>query len=447
MQQANAIQLEYMLDSARLFAVFANQPHAVFLDSCQPNATQGRFDIISANPQHVIDNQQPFSNSKETLLALKETIELGDTIPDHLPFTVGIIGYLSYDLGYALENIRSNVISDINIPNAILGVYTWSIIVDHQQQKTWLITTSDEQQLDILTTLNRKTANNDFQLTDRFYANTSKEQYQHAFQQIQQHLYDGDCYQVNYCQRFQAGYAGDPWQAYLALRQANPAPYAAYMNLTNGAILSLSPERFLQIQDRHVETKPIKGTRPRYNNPEQDQQSALALMHSEKDKAENLMIVDLLRNDLGKCCEAGSINVPKLFSLESFSNVHHLVSTINGKLAKQYHAFDVLQSCFPGGSITGAPKHRVMQIIDDLESYQRSVYCGAIGYCDIRERMDMNIPIRTLICCEQQLYCYAGGGIVYDSTCEAEYQETFDKVQSLLNKLEELFIEKQPVLR
>ena len=208
------------------------------------------------------------------------------------------------------------------------------------------------------------------------------------------------------------------------------------MNMPEGAILCLSPERFLRVNNHQVTTQPIKGTSPRFANPEQDHHSAQTLLASTKDRAENIMIVDLLRNDLGKCCRPGSVKVPQLCALESFANVHHLVSTVTGTLEEGQHPLDLLRHCFPGGSITGAPKRRAMEIIDRLEPHQRSLYCGSMVYCDIRGRMDSNIAIRTLLCNQHKIHCYGGGGIVSDSSMASEYQEIQIKISRLLNILE-----------
>ena len=266
----------------------------------------------------------------------------------------------------------------------------------------------------------------------------TKPEYLQKFEQIQQYLQSGDCYQINLAQRFSANYQGDEWQAYLRLRVRNAAPFSAFIRLTDCAILSISPERFIEVNQRRVETKPIKGTKPRFANPQDDKQSAEALQNSPKDRAENVMIVDLLRNDLGKVCSPGTVKVPSLFAIESFPAVHHLVSTITGELAPQHQAIDALAAAFPGGSITGAPKVRAMQIIEELEPHRRNIYCGSIGYLSVHGHMDTNIAIRTLVCANNTIYAWAGGGIVADSNGESEYQETFDKVGKILPVLTEL---------
>jgi para-aminobenzoate synthetase component 1 len=255
------------------------------------------------------------------------------------------------------------------------------------------------------------------------------------FARIQRYITAGDCYQVNLAQRFSAPVAGDSWLAFQALRRLNPAPYSAYLNHPACRVLSSSPERFLEVRGGRVETKPIKGTRPRAAAPEADSALARELSESLKDRAENLMIVDLLRNDLGKVCAPGSVAVPRLFGLESFATVHHLVSTVIGRLADGLDAVALLRGAFPGGSITGAPKLRSMEIIEELEPHRRGLYCGAIGWLGFNGDMDTNIAIRTLVASEGEMRFWAGGGIVADSHADAEYQECLDKAAAMLRLL------------
>jgi para-aminobenzoate synthetase component 1 len=255
----------------------------------------------------------------------------------------------------------------------------------------------------------------------------TRAEYEQAFERIRRYIVDGDCYQVNLAQRFEAQACGDPWRGYLALRHLSPAPHGAYLNLPFAQVMSVSPERFLQVRNREVETRPIKGTRPRAVDPRLDAERAQALAASAKDRAENVMIVDLLRNDLAKNCRLGSVHVPRLFAVESFAGVHHLVSTVRGELAQGRDALDLLRGCFPGGSITGAPKVRAMQIIEELERYRRGIYCGCIGYLGDDGAMDTSIAIRTLVHRAGTVRYWAGGGIVADSVAAEEYQETLDK--------------------
>lgn len=264
----------------------------------------------------------------------------------------------------------------------------------------------------------------------------TREQYGKKFRQVQEYLHSGDCYQVNLAQRFQATYSGDEWQAFVKLNQANRAPFSAFLRLEQGAILSLSPERFILCDGGEIQTRPIKGTLPRLPSPQEDSKQAEKLANSPKDRAENLMIVDLMRNDIGRVAVPGSVKVPELFVVEPFPAVHHLVSTITARLPEQLHASDLLRAAFPGGSITGAPKVRAMEIIDELEPQRRNAWCGSIGYLSFCGNMDTSITIRTLTAVNGKIYCSAGGGIVADSLEEAEYQETFDKVNKILRQLE-----------
>ncbi|MEZ5501956.1 MAG: anthranilate synthase component I family protein [Halioglobus sp.] len=235
-----------------------------------------------------------------------------------------------------------------------------------------------------------------------------------------------------------ARYRGDPWAAYRALRPLAAAPFAAYLTLAqDAALLCLSPERFLSLHGHRVETSPIKGTRPRDTDPQADALARADLRASQKDRAENLMIVDLLRNDLGRSCVPGSIHVDRLFEVQSYPTVHHLVSTISGELQAGRNAMDLLRDSFPGGSITGAPKRRAMEIIAELEPDERSVYCGSVVYISADGRMDSNIAIRSLLCHDSTVRCWGGGGIVADSVCEEEYRESCDKVVKFLRALEQ----------
>jgi para-aminobenzoate synthetase component 1 len=368
-------------------------------------------------------------------------------LPDAIPFAGGALGYFSYDLGRYQEQLSNCQPADLKIPDMNIGIYLWALINDHQQKTTTLSTldpalvqTHYWQQLttSLLTAIEQpiqtKQANH-FQLTSEFQADFSRHSYGQAFRQVMDYIQAGDCYQVNLAQRFQAAFQGSVWQAYLRLRQTNPNPFSAFLNYPQGQILSLSPERFLQVKTGQVGSYPIKGSRPRHKKPALDQQAAQALLTSTKDRAENIMIVDLMRHDLSKNCRPHSVKVSELCGLTSFARVHHLISCINGKLKSTRDSIQLLADCFPGGSITGAPKIRAMEIIEQLEPRRRSVYCGSIGYTGFNGDMDTNICIRTLVAYHQRLYAWAGGGLVADSQEAAEYQETLDKIQPLLQSL------------
>ncbi|PTS86299.1 aminodeoxychorismate synthase component I [Pseudomonas sp. HMWF032] len=439
--------LPYQADPSRYFSLILDAPGAVLLDAGRPTAQRGRYDLMSAWPLAELA-PMPDETAKAFLQRLRQSLsELGQCQPPantSLPFVGGIIGYLSYDFGRRLEQLPKRAFDDLGLEDARFGLYAWALITDHHQQLCHLVfhpcLAADERHrlTTLFNTLSGATPQ-PFRLLSPFKADTSETQYQASFARIQAYIQAGDCYQVNFAQRFRAPYEGSPWTAYQALRAACPTPFAGFQTLAQGgAIISLSPERFLRISAGQVETRPIKGTRARHADPQQDQAQADALLASRKDRAENLMIVDLLRNDLGRSCRIGSVNVPELFALESYPNVHHLVSAVTGELAADKDALDLIAGSFPGGSITGAPKIRAMQIIDELEPNRRALYCGSLLYLDVRGEMDSSIAIRSLLAKDGQISCWGGGGIVADSDCQAEYQESITKVRVLLDTLQQL---------
>jgi para-aminobenzoate synthetase component 1 len=449
--------IAYHIDPTGYFSIIRHAPGAVLLDSGRPDADRGRFDIISAWPLETLAPATDESGAAFLQRLRASVARLGEAdLPESnpLPFAGGLIGYLAYDLGRLLEPLPTQAVDDLHLPSAGLGLYAWALISDHQLRTSQLVfhpqLADDERQrlIDLFghpliskDTASEHAASPDatFSLTAPFKTDISANQYRHAIERIHGYIEAGDCYQVNFAQRFRASYSGDPWVAYQALREACPTPFSGYLSLPEGdAVLSLSPERFVKVSQRQVETRPIKGTRPRGQNPADDAAYAEELLASEKDRAENLMIVDLLRNDLGRTCRIGSVKVPELFSLESYPNVHHLVSVVTGELAYGKDALDLIGGSFPGGSITGAPKIRSMQIIDELEPSRRALYCGSLMYLDVRGEMDSSIAIRSLLAKDGQIACWGGGGIVADSQWESEYQETFTKVRVLMQTLEGL---------
>ncbi len=445
--------IPYHPDSTILYDKVAEEPWSIFLDSCQPVSAQGRYDIIVSRPKICVttqNNKTTIHNASEKYVVpddpfsiLKEQLRSVSKIDNRLPFAGGALGFFSYDLGRYIEKIPSIAVNDISLPDMAIGIYYWALVVDHKKKKTTLVGNSSDIKTKrewndlekLFSTKNKFNNKESFCVRQKVCSNMTHEKYKNAFNKIKKYIKDGDCYQVNLAQRFNVVVEGSAWAAYKELRKINPSPFSAYMNYSEFKILSNSPERFLSVKDNIIETKPIKGTRPRAKNYDRDQTLLNELMTSKKDQAENVMIVDLLRNDLSKNCELGSVKVPKLFEVESFPNVHHLVSTITGKLHDQRSAIDLLHGCFPGGSITGAPKLRSMEIIEELEPHRRGIYCGSIGYIGFNGNMDTNIAIRTLVHKEQDMYFYVGGGIVHDSIEGAEYQETFDKATAIMKLL------------
>ena len=437
--------LPYRANPAEYFAAIRHAPGAVLLDSGRPTAERGRFDLLSAWPLEQLA-VAPNESGADFLQRLRDTLaQLGEaSVASALPFAGGLIGYLSYDFGRHLELLPNRARDDLHLPDARFGLYDWALISDHQLQTSQLVfhpTLADGERQRLIDVFGQPTVDlaQPFQLNAPMRADLSADQYRQAFERIQDYIQAGDCYQVNFAQRFRAPCEGDPWAAYVALRAACPTPFSGFQRLPDGsAVLSLSPERFVRVSERQVETRPIKGTRPRGQTSADDAANAAELLASPKDRAENLMIVDLLRNDLGRTCRVGSVRVPELFSLESYPNVHHLVSSVTGELADDRDALDLIAGSFPGGSITGAPKIRAMQIIDELEPTRRGLYCGSLLYIDVRGEMDSSIAIRSLLVKDGQVCCWGGGGIVADSEWQAEYQESITKVKVLLDTLQNL---------
>lgn len=443
---------------ADIFAHFADRPWAMFLDSADSQRQDGRFDIVVAKPIVTItttgststvwqqDTGQTHQSSLNPLSLVQNSIDkymprnqVTFSYHTKLPFMAGALGLFGYDLGKRFEQLPNKNADEYATPDMAIGIYTWSIIKDNNDQQFYLCYLEQYPHpsvKDIQQWVNSDKTAQSFSLTSQWQANMSQDQYTHKMSSVLSYLEAGDCYQINLAQRFSANYIGDEWQAYQRLRTANHAPFSAFIRLADSVVMSISPERFLSVNEGMVQTKPIKGTRPRSSNPMEDERQIESLLTAEKDRAENLMIVDLLRNDLSKHCQPGSVNVPDLFKLESFAAVHHLVSTVTGKLKTTSSPIALLQGAFPGGSITGAPKIRAMQIIDELEPNNRNIYCGSIGYLGVFGDMDTNICIRTLLCeqanNQQTIHCWAGGGIVLDSNAKDEYQESLDKVSKIL---------------
>lgn len=447
--------LEYTPDSSALFGRVASEDWAIWLDSGKPAGSYGRYDIIVARPFITVTTRHgettvrraehsEHHGRRDPFAVLQEVLARYPSPSGDLPFCGGAVGYFGYDLARSLETLPDLAHDAEDMPEMCVGIYDWAVIVDHREQKTRLLSFGrDAATRGHWEALRRlfcapppRAGSAPFAVTSRVCSNLDEAAYARRFEQIKRYIAAGDCYQVNLAQRFCAQASGDGWDAYQQLRRISPAPFMAFMRLPGCQVLSASPERFLQVSGDYVETRPIKGTRPRSDDPATDRANAAALQASLKDRAENLMIVDLLRNDLGKNCAVGSVRADRLFALESFANVHHLVSTVSGRLAPGKSALDLLRGCFPGGSITGAPKLRAMEIIEALEPHRRGLYCGAIGYVGFDGNMDSNIAIRTAVYSRNEIRFWAGGGIVADSELRQEYRETWDKASHMLQLLQ-----------
>jgi para-aminobenzoate synthetase component 1 len=474
-------------DPARCCEAFAGLPYRLFLDSATPGTRLGRFSFVTADPVAVVQSKGARTEIREGNSA--RTVEgdvllhVGALLAPHRcsaldalpPFQGGAAGYLAYDWGRVLERIPENRYEDLGLPDAAFGIYDWVIAWDHGASRAWLISTgipeadeaarsrrAEQRAAGVMNLLaadrGADSSSRSFGAARPAFASAPSHPveggwwdhrldvrssfthrgYLDAVTRVREYILAGDIFQANLSQRFESPLIESPWELYLRMRTRNAAPFAAFLETPDVSVVSASPERFLCVdQGGHVETRPIKGTMPRGFGPEHDGLLGQALSESAKDRAENLMIVDLMRNDLSRVCRPGTVRVPELFALEHYATVHHLVSTVVGELASGADALDLLRAAFPGGSITGAPKVRAMEIIAELEPSQRSVYCGSIGYYSVTGSLDTSIAIRTVIAPtgRNRVYFSAGGGIVADSDPELEYRETLHKARGMIDAL------------
>ena len=448
-------KIETKYTAFELFHAIQDEPYSFLLDSSMENEKLGRFTFMGCSPFMIFksknrditieENNNIRSFTGNPFEILKELLQKYKTeVVDKLPFLGGAVGYLTYDMMHHIEKLPRTAVDDVNIPDAYFGFYDNIVAIDHQRNVTYIIANGiNEEPKNALEILKRKINGITALKLDnmqgiecgQIQSNFKKEDYLDAVQSIKDYIRSGDIYQVNLTQRFKCQAEEAPFSIYSRLRKLNPAPFACYMNFGEGHILSSSPERFLKIQNRMIETRPIKGTRPRGRTVEEDKANKEELLSSEKDKSELLMIVDLERNDLGKVSKPGTVKVPELFYPEEYATVHHLVATVIGEMQDGLEAIDVIKAAFPGGSITGAPKIRSMEIIDELEPTQRNIYTGSIGYIGFNGSVDLNIAIRTIVMKESTAYFQAGGGIVWDSDPELEYEETLHKAKALFRTL------------
>jgi para-aminobenzoate synthetase component 1 len=478
--------LEGVPDPVEVAARFLDLPFMIYLDSVPGTG----YSFVAADPAIVVRSKgaatevlqhgswRPAEGDALGVVRGMLVDARIDPVPGLPPFQGGVAGYIGYDYGAVLERIPPARYDDLALPDVILGFYDWVIAWDHQAGTAWIVSlglpecgpgrerrarermemvaarAAGQREMEPPGKIPRSARDDVPSLTHGHaapaYPVTSTDAavaiglrstfthrgYLDAVAKVREYIVAGDIFQANLSQRFQAPLREPPFQLYRRLRRRNPAPFAAYLGFDDVTVLSASPERFLRLDhDRQVETRPIKGTRPRGLLPMHDAALGRALEESEKDRAENVMIVDLLRNDLSRVCRPGTVRVPELFALEQHPTVHHLVSTVVGELEPAADAVDLARAAFPGGSITGAPKVRAMEIIAELEPTRRGIYCGSIGYISATGAMDTSIVIRTFVAVGGELYFQAGGGIVADSDPELEYRETLDKARGLIETL------------
>ncbi len=452
-------------------------PHLLFLDSSGDHPELGRYSFITAQPfdwmtarRGVITDGESGCRRSNPFTALAGRLATYRTVPlpGLPPFQGGAAGLFGYDLCHHIERLPRPRRDEFQTPDLAVGFYDWVVAFDHAERRAWIISTglpeSDPrkrsmraaQRLEgvrrLLTEpaaeLPLSLARTTFEVIDPgllnplpglpgVTSNFDRPSYLKAAQRAIDYIHAGDCFQVNLSQRLLHRATLPPLELYDRLRRRNPAPFAGYFDLGDFAIAGASPERFLRVDRGEVSTRPIKGTRPRGATPEEDERQKRALLDSAKDRAENVMIVDLLRNDLGRVCAYGSVRVEALCRLESYRTVHHLVSEVRGRLRPGLGPVDLLRAAFPGGSVTGAPKVRAMEIIAELEPTARGPYCGSLGYLGFDGSMDTNILIRTFTVGKGWIQFPVGGGIVADSTPEGEYAETLHKAEGLLRALRE----------
>lgn len=447
------------LDPHEAFRRFADWPHVVFLDSAMAGPL-GRYSYVSADPLAWLESRRgspgdPF----EAVRRLTASARFAPA-PGVPPFQGGVAGLFAYDLAHRLEDIPPAAIDDFEVPELGVGLYDWVLAFDAAERRAWLVVTglpdlsltrielrreqvlrrleAPPAALTIPSVRPASIASPRFPVPDRerLASNFDRAGYLRMLRQGIDYIHAGDCFQVNLAQRLIAPQSAPAVEIYNRLRQRNAAPFAGYLDLGDYAIASASPERFLKLTAGDVETRPIKGTRPRGVYPMEDMARGGDLLESLKDRAENVMIVDLLRNDLGRVCRYGSIHVSAVCQLETFRFVHHLVSEVRGSLRNGLDAVDLIRATFPGGSVTGAPKVRAMQIISELEGVARGAYCGCLGYLGFDGSMDLNLLIRTLVLGRGWAHFSVGGGIVADSVPEREYEETWHKAAGILDAIE-----------
>jgi para-aminobenzoate synthetase component 1 len=455
-------ELDRSLDPFDVCRRLAHLPHLLFLDSADAGPRFGRYSFVTADAFEWYTARRTASGDPIRALAARLTqLPAVAAVAGLPPFQGGAAGLFGYDLCHHIERTPRPRFDEFGTPDLAVGIYDWVAAFDHVSGDAWLISTGLPE-IDLSRRRRRAARRLAFvrsalrsprrtawptgppiEPAVRFglpqlpglESNFDRPGYLAAARRAIDYVHAGDCFQVNLSQRLLHPATEPPLEVYGRLRRRNPAPFAAYFDLGEFIIASASPERFLRVQNGAVETRPIKGTRPRGATPEEDLRRARELLASAKDRAENVMIIDLLRNDLGRVCAYGSVQVAAVCALESYRSVHHLVSEVRGTLRPELGALDLLRASFPGGSVTGAPKVRALEIIAELEPTARGPYCGAIGYIGFDGSMDTNILIRTFTIGGGWLQFPVGGGIVADSTPEEEYAETLDKAEGLLRAL------------
>lgn len=446
-------ELEEYISAADIFQILKKEKDLAFLDSSLVNQL-GRYSVIGRKPylKLVKDGGKFYINNiEETDITFEDYLRKylrknEDKNTTELPLISGAVGYFSYEYGRKLMQVTSSEKDIVSIPDAVLVFYDLFVIEDCQEKKTYLIAngiTEDAGELIKKTEQKIKEKKNFGEISEtekkayniEVFPNFKKEEYKQAVDEMIHYIIEGDIYIANMTQQMTVKSQKKPEDVFWDLRKNNPSPFGGYLDYDDFQIVCASPERFLKMKKGHVETRPIKGTRKRGETPEEDMIMRKELETSEKDKSELLMIVDLERNDLNRVCKPGSVKVTELFTVEEYATVFHLVSNIEGELEDGRNFADLLEAAFPGGSITGAPKYRAMEIIDELEHGRRNLYTGSIGYLTLDGDCDFNIVIRTALYKDGAYHLGVGGGITAESELEFEYEETLQKAKAVLQAM------------
>lgn len=458
-------KLNLYLEPIDIYSIVKDEPYSFILESSLYDENYGRYSIVSSSPFEIVEyTDDPECIEKFRMKMNKyanvfkknkskrnnksnnynnDATNNNQYIEDFV-FIGGAVGYLSYDLGRYIERIQEQSNKILDVPDLYFGLYDWAYVVDHKLKSVFIVTPDIDEVKEQEIIFQREKAINDYipMKQDDFIlerialkSNFTKKEYIEGVEKVRGYIRNGDIYQANLTQKFEGKTNRSAYNIYKELREVSPTIFGGMLNFEKVQIISNSPERFIKIKDGKIESRPIKGTRPRGQNEEEDSRYKDELINSEKDKAELLMIVDLVRNDLGRVSEIGSVKVPELFKLEAYANVYHLVATIESRIASSKDIYDVIKATFPGGSITGAPKIRAMEIIEELEPTRRNVYTGSVGYIGFDEKVDMNIAIRTIVKKDDNITFQVGGGITWDSNSEDEYMETLHKAKSIIKTL------------
>lgn len=452
-------KVDLKIEFNKIFNFIKDYSYPFFLDSGKNYDKFGKFSFIGFDPLAVFKAKDDHIEiMEENILHKFNNLNSLDVFQNFFdkysrnhkspfPFSGGFVGFLSYDLCHKIEKVSYTAKDDKNIPDIYFALYDGIFVYDHKKEEFYIVAHGIAKPAEdiikklntIIKQVNKKTATvavTEEKIKNKITSNFSKKEYIKSIIKVKRYIKNGDIYQANLTQRFETKYKGDSWVLYQRLRNINSAPFSSFINYGDFQIISSSPERFIKVDNRKIQTRPIKGTISRGINKEEDIVNKKILLNSEKDKSELIMIVDVARNDLGRISKIGTVHVETLFSLEEYPTVYHLVATINGELREDVKFADIIKATFPGASITGAPKIRAMEIIDEIEPTRRNIYTGSIGYLDLNGDMDFNIVIRTIILKDGKAFFQVGGGIVWDSNEESEYKETILKGKALQKAIE-----------